>query len=990
MHRIRHLASLSLESDTAERLSGEVKEQRVAIEESMHLQFKDAISCHREQIEFHRKKLIGLEDNIQKEKAKVDSETKHVERDLKRAQEKEMRLSTNFEKDRVRYAMELEKNLTESVVKAHATAILIRASLVLQAAFRLRLRTKRRKHSTGMTPNQLVKKYMQLEIDSHLPDLTGRTRESKVNILQKEFIRSDQGGNAMTESQFAKDYVSRHLSTTSVDSDDEDDELDWTMALLNAGGVGQDKQEVKEDSKDDQTLYSTKRIDANTSPHGENRTKPVNVEKKEVLGSSSDVADVSHKNADPLTLEGVSEGKSVQQSSKDAVEGATTGKGQKGIERSGTDQSGTDQKSTDQKGTDQKSTDQKGTDQNGTDQIDVKAQARTGNVATLAVENQRLEGVVEGLHRDIKGLQDALEKSETVKLELEAMRVEVENLQRLRKKQDNDTSIVTSKLGEAQRELLQLRSRSKEQDAQLTSLRQSKAALQEKLALLKAEKNGAQIRKDKEIKALNLRFERTHNAAEKEAAKLKSRLGKELERSAAMAAQLDHYRHGEKISALQHTLKDTLPSQQPVAAYSLQEWLSDISTDSIDLTTYSDKLAELDISLDAVGILLQDDVIEDVIPSTKRAHRHLLKHHVAQRRRLDSLPLAAWMRGFGGEAMSVYAAKLDAHGINLQNIVTGESQEILSSLITDEAVMRNLLRHIATLGRQREERSPSSPKRQSIQRIQRGNQSIRKRRPSQRPGALLSRKPAALPDEDWEKLLAHEKSLRDIVQISVQYGAESFERNQGEARKCAKALCETYNSICGKLLSSIPDMASIDPRAKERHDLATESELKFGVEICKKALDLSRSRGILSYDEPERIRTRSTALNNFACLHSLLGRPRTAVRTGLQASVLHQRDFEKRGISIMTHVPQEGDRDVLPYCITLLNVSGLYTKTENFIKALENLGKAETILQNHAVLGDEKTLNMLEIARRNRSAILEHLDKSNGNNNDNGQKKMKA
>ena len=46
---------------------------------------------------------------------------------------------------------------------------------------------------------------------------------------------------------------------------------------------GQDKQEVKEDSKDDQTLYSTKRIDANTSPHGENRTKPVNVEKKEVL-----------------------------------------------------------------------------------------------------------------------------------------------------------------------------------------------------------------------------------------------------------------------------------------------------------------------------------------------------------------------------------------------------------------------------------------------------------------------------------------------------------------------------------------------------------------------------------------------------------------------------------------------------------------------------------------------------------------------------------
>ena len=128
MHRIRHPLSLSLESDTAERLSGEVKEQRVAIEESMHLQFKDAISCHREQIEFHRKKLIGLEDNIQKEKAKVDSETKHVERDLKRAQEKEMRLSTNFEKDRVRYAMELEKNLTESVVKAHATAILIRAS----------------------------------------------------------------------------------------------------------------------------------------------------------------------------------------------------------------------------------------------------------------------------------------------------------------------------------------------------------------------------------------------------------------------------------------------------------------------------------------------------------------------------------------------------------------------------------------------------------------------------------------------------------------------------------------------------------------------------------------------------------------------------------------------------------------------------------------------------------------------------------------------
>ena len=61
----------------------------------------------------------------------------------------------------------------------------------------------------------------------------------------------------------------------------------------------------------------------------------------------------------------------------------------------------------------------------------------------------------------------------------------------------------------------------------------------------------------------------------------------------------------------------------------------------------------------------------------------------------------------------------------------------------------------------------------------------------------------------------------------------------------------------------------------------------------------------------------------------------------------------------MTHVPQEGDRDVLPYCITLLNVSKPAQRRENLpAPAPERL---ETILQNHAVLGDEKTLNMLEI-----------------------------
>ena len=87
-----------------------------------------------------------------------------------------------------------------------------------------------------MTPNQLVKKYMQLEIDSHLPDLTGRTRESKVNILQKEFIRSDQGWQCHDRVAIREGLCFSSFVHYERRSDDEDDELDWTMALLNAEG----------------------------------------------------------------------------------------------------------------------------------------------------------------------------------------------------------------------------------------------------------------------------------------------------------------------------------------------------------------------------------------------------------------------------------------------------------------------------------------------------------------------------------------------------------------------------------------------------------------------------------------------------------------------------------------------------------------------------------------------------------------------------------